>query len=583
MLDVLIVGGTLIDGTGTERRSADVGIRAGRIVAIADLGGISEAARQRVNASGKVVCPGFVDVHTHYDAQVFWDGTLSPSSNHGVTTVFAGNCGFSIAPLSADAGDYLMRMLARVEGMPLESLQAGVPWDWTSFGEYLGKLDATLAINAGFMVGHSALRRVVMDERAVGHQATSEELERMKQLLGESLVQGGMGFSSTISPTHNDADGEPVPSRHASREELIALAGVCRDHEGTSLEFLPGVPPFSDEQKQLMVDLSLAANRPLNWNVLAASGRDPASNEAQLQATDLARSQGAEVLALTVPQAMTLRINFASGFVLDAINGWADFFKLSPDDRKAVLADPAGRKALDEKARASDSLMRNMTRWDRMIIIEAFTPETRKFEGRTVGDIAKEQCVEAWDALVDIVLADDLRTSFMPPPFGDDEATWQARGRLWKDDRTIIGASDAGAHLDMIDTFAQTTQVLGRGVREFGLLSLEEAIEQLTRIPAELYGLRDRGVVAEGWIADIAVFDPDTVATGPTYTRFDLPAGASRLYADAIGIEHVFVAGVPIIREGDPTGKRPGTVLHSGRDTYSVPLSSRRTGSPAAT
>ncbi len=572
MLDIRIFGGTLIDGTGAERRPADLGVRDGRIVAIAEPGAVTEEARQIVDASGKVVCPGFIDVHTHYDAQVFWDGTLSPSSNHGVTTVFAGNCGFSIAPLSADAGDYLMRMLARVEGMPLESLQAGVPWDWTSFGDYLEELEGTLAINAGFMVGHSALRRVVMGERAVGHEATPEELERMKQLLGESLTQGGMGFSSTVSPTHNDAAGEPVPSRHASREELIALARVCRDYEGTSLEFLPGVPPFSDEQKQLMTDLSLAANRPLNWNVLVANGHDPASNEAQLQATDLARSQGAEVLALTVPQAMTLRVNFASGFVLDAINGWSDFFKLSLDERKAVLTDPAGRRELAENARASESLMSNMAQWSRMIIIEGFTPETKKFEGRTVGEIAKEQGKQPWDALVDIVLADDLQTSFMPPPFGDDDESWKLRGQLWKDSRTIIGASDAGAHLDMIDTFAQTTQVLGRGVREFGLLSLEEAIQQLTQVPAELYGLRERGVLKEGWVADIAVFDPDTVATGPTYTRFDLPAGAGRLYADAVGIEHVFVNGVQIIRDGEPTEKRPGTVLHSGRDTHSVTI-----------
>ena len=285
-----------------------------------------------------------------------------------------------------------------------------------------------------------------------------------------------------------------------------------------------------------MTDLSLAANRPLNWNVLVANGHDPASNEAQLQATDLARSQGAEVLALTVPQAMTLLVNFASGFVLDAINGWSDFFKLSLDERKAVLIDPAGRRELAENARASESLMSNMAQWSRMIIIEGFTPETKKFEGRTVGEIAKEQGKQPWDALVDIVLADDLQTSFMPPPFGDDDESWKLRGQLWKDSRTIIGASDAGAHLDMIDTFAQTTQVLGRGVREFGLLSLEEAIQQPTQVPAELYGLRERGVLKEGWVADIAVFDPDTVATGPTYTRFDLPAGAGRLYADAVGI-----------------------------------------------
>ena len=236
MLDVLIKGGTLIDGSGDPARPGDLGILDGRIAGVGEVDG---EARKTIDASGKVVSPGFIDVHTHYDAQAFWDGTLSPSPYHGVTTVMGGNCGFSIAPLTPEAGDYLMRMLARVEGMPLEALQHGVPWDWTSFEEYLAKLDNKLAVNAGFMVGHSALRRVVMGERAVGEKATPDELAEMERLLGESLAAGGMGFSSTISPTHNDADGKPVPSRHASREEMIALARVVRDYPGTLLEFLP--------------------------------------------------------------------------------------------------------------------------------------------------------------------------------------------------------------------------------------------------------------------------------------------------------------------------------------------------------
>jgi N-acyl-D-aspartate/D-glutamate deacylase len=268
MLDLIIRGGTLIDGTGGPPRPGDLGVRDGRIVAI---GTIAEDAREVIDAAGKVVAPGFIDVHTHYDAQVFWDGTLSPSPFHGVTSVIGGNCGFSIAPLCESAGDYLMRMLARVEGMPLESLKEGVPWDWESFGEYLDRIEGRLSVNAGFMVGHSAIRRVVMGERAVGHEASEEELEAMLVLLRDSLAQGGMGFSSTVSPTHNDGDGQPVPSRHATREEIVALAGAVRDYPGTTIEFLPGVGAFSDEQKELMGDLSLAANRPVNWNVLAPS------------------------------------------------------------------------------------------------------------------------------------------------------------------------------------------------------------------------------------------------------------------------------------------------------------------------
>ena len=260
MLDVIIRGGKIVDGTGGPARHGDLGIRDGRIVAI---GNVEEEARETIDAQGKVVAPGFVDIHTHYDAQVFWDGTLSPSSFHGITSVIGGNCGFSIAPLSPSAGGYLMRMLARVEGMPLESLEEGVPWNWKSFDDYLSQIEGTLSVNAGFMVGHCAIRRVVMGERAVGSEATAEELEQMVSLLHESLEQGGMGFSSTISPTHNDGEGKPVPSRHASREELIALAGAVRDHPGTTVEFLPGIGAFDEEKMQLMTDVSLAANRPV--------------------------------------------------------------------------------------------------------------------------------------------------------------------------------------------------------------------------------------------------------------------------------------------------------------------------------
>jgi N-acyl-D-aspartate/D-glutamate deacylase len=568
MLDLLIAGGTLIDGTGAARRRGDLGIRGGRIAA---LGRVDEPARQRIDARDRVVCPGFVDVHTHYDAQVFWDGMLSPSSFHGVTTVVGGNCGFSIAPLSPEAGPYLMPMLARVEGMPLASLEAGVPWDWKSFGEYLDRLERRLAVNAGFLVGHCAIRRVVMGERAVGCEASPEELEQMKQLLAESLSQGGLGFSSTISPTHNDAAGDPVPSRHASREEILALAGVVRDHPGTTIEFLPGIGAFQEEQKALMTEISLAANRPVNWNVLAPSSANAAMVEAQLSATDYARARGAEVVALTVPQPMVVRINLHSGFIFDALPGWAGLFRKPVSERMRVLADPAARRELDRRANSEEaSVFRMMANWGNLRVVETFAPGNEVHVGRTIRQIAAEQGKEPFDAMIDLALSDGLRTSFMPPSTGDDEASWQLRGRCWRDDRTVIGASDAGAHLDMIDTFAQSTQVLGNGVRVHRLLSLEEAVRQLTDVPARLYGLVDRGRLAEGWRADVVVFDPETVGSGPTYTRFDLPAGAGRLYADAEGIEHVIVNGVEIARGAEPTGSLPGAILRSGRDTETV-------------
>jgi len=562
MLDLIINNAQIIDGTGSEPYSGSIGIEGGRIKAV---GAVAGPARETIDAGGCVVSPGFVDVHTHYDAQVFWDPAVSPSCYHGVTTIWGGHCGFSIAPLSKSAAPYLLMMLSRVEGMPATSLKAGVPWDWESFGEYLGKLEGRLGVNAGFMAGHSAIRRVVMGERAVGHQATPDDLERMKRLLAKSLAEGALGFSSTVSPTHNDADGNPVPSRHASREELIELARVCRDFEGTSLEFLPAVGRFSDEIKQLMSDLSTAAARTLNWNAINAGDAETMAN--QLSASDLARRNGGDVRALTIPQPITLRLNLFAGFVFDALEGWDYLFRMPVEERMRELSDPARRRHLDQSARASGPL-RGLANWAALTVHAVADPAHQALEGRTVGDIAAEQGKAPFDAMLDLAIAEGLRTSFMPPAVGGDRALWQVRGQLWADDRTVIGASDAGAHLDMIDTFAFSTQVLGNGVREHGVISLAQAVHQLTQVPAELMGLRERGVLREGWHADLVVFDPATVGSGPVHMRPDLPAGEPRIYADAYGVHHVFVNGTAVVRDGVHTGALPGTALHSGRDTY---------------
>jgi N-acyl-D-aspartate/D-glutamate deacylase len=568
MLDVVIKGGTIVDGTGGPSQQADLGIRDGRIVAV---GAIDEEATQTIDASGKIVSPGFVDVHTHYDAQAFWDGTLSPSPYHGVTSVVGGNCGFSIAPLAPGAGEYLMKMLSRVEGMPLEALEEGVPWSWESFGEYLGLLDGKLSVNAGFMVGHSAIRRSVMGERAIGHEANEEELAGMVELLRASLSEGGMGFSSTVSSTHNDFDGNPVPSRHASKEEMLTLARQVRDFEGTTVEFLPGVG-WGEEEANYMADISLAANRPVNWNVLVPNSQNIQHAMDQLAATDIARARGAEVIALTVPQPMTIRINLDSGFVFDALHNWAPFFKKTKAEKIEFLSDPVRRKKFGEDAQNPESPMHMLANWDFFTIDQAQKDSLKQYCGRRIGEIAEEMGKTSFDTLIDIAIEDDLQTYFMPPTMGEDDETWKMRGELWHDDRTIIGASDAGAHLDMIDTFAFSSQVLGEGVRKRKLITMEEAVRQLTDVPASLYGLRERGRLEVGFHADVVVFDADEVGLGETYTKFDLPAGAGRLYADANGIEHVFTNGVEIIRQGEDTGARPGTVFRSGRDTRTVEL-----------
>lgn len=561
MFDLIIDNARLIDGTGAPEVKGSLAVKDGKIAAI---GQVSGESAKRLDAKGRVLSPGFVDVHTHYDAQVFWDGALSPSCYHGVTTIFGGHCGFSIAPLSPDAAPYLLNMLARVEGMPVNSLTEGVPWDWRSFGEYLAKLDGNLGVNAGFMAGHSAIRRVVMGAAAVGHEATPDQLKKMQRLLAESLEEGAMGFSSTISATHNDADGQPVPSRHASREEMVAMAGVCRDYAGTSLEFLPAVGRFSNDIIQLMSDLSVAANRPLNWNALNAG--EPALMDNQLSASDIARANGGDVRALTIPQPITLRLNLYAGFVFDAMNGWENLFQNSIAERIAILSDPQMRRKLDKSA-TSRGPMRNLANWAEMTIHSVFDPAHKQFEGRTVGDVAADLGKTPFDAMLDLSIAEGLRTSFMPAPIGGDEALWKVRGDLWRDDRTVIGASDAGAHLDMIDTFAFSTQVLGNGVREHSAISLTEAVHQITQVPAELFGLKQRGVLREGWHADLVLFDPDVVGSGPVHMRPDLPCDEPRIYADAYGIDHVFVNGTQIVDQGVHTGASPGTVLRSGQDT----------------
>lgn len=562
MLDLLINNARVVDGTGMPAKVADIGIADGRIVTI---GKIDAPARQHVDAEGRVAAPGFIDIHTHYDAQVFWDGTLSPSSYHGVTSIFGGNCGFSIAPLTKEAAPYLLRMLARVEGMPESSLKAGVPWDWTSFADYLGRIEGKIGLNAGFLAGHSAIRRVVMGGRAVGSRATPDDLEKMKRLLAQSLGEGAIGFSSSITTSHNDGEGEPVPSRHADREEIIALAGVCRDYEGTSLGFIPDVAMFSDYEKALMTDMSLAAQRPLNWNLLAVQPDSEAFIAAQLSASDYARQRGARVIALTPAQPSILRINLRAGFIFDMLEGWSEIFKLGIPERIALLKDPAKRQELDRRGKSRSGPFRRVANWETLIVSNT---KFKQHEGKTVGALAQESGKTPFDALCELAIAEDLNTTFTVPPTGVDERSWARRGELWRDPRCLISASDAGAHLDMLESFNFTTRLLEEGVRRRKLLSLEEAVHRLTQVPARLYGLRERGVIKEGWHADIVVFDPDTVGSGPVYTRQDLPGGEMRLYADALGIDHVIVNGVPVVESRVHTGNLPGTVLRSGRDTF---------------
>jgi N-acyl-D-aspartate/D-glutamate deacylase len=569
-LDLRIVNGTLVDGSGSPGVRGDVGVKDGRIV---QLGKVDASAHETIDADGLTVAPGFVDLHTHYDAQAFWDPSLSPSSHFGVTTIYGGNCGFSIAPLSGKKDDavYLMRMLARVEGMPLESLEAGVPWNWKSFGEYLQAIEGRLAINHGFMVGHSALRRAVMGERAVGQQASADEIAAMQKLMRESLAGGGMGFSSTINNSHNDADGNPVPSRHATHEEILALASVVREFEGTTVEFLPKIgAAFPPDQLELLSNLSKAADRPVNWNVLVPDVKRMEIFKSQMRASDYAAERGGRVVPLVQAHVGSTFVNFQSGFVLDMYHGWDALFRLPADERIEKLKDPAYRKQLEESARLRSGARSTSTIWADWIFAGIFEPANKRFEGKRAGEVAKDLGKEPFDAMLDIVVEDRLRTSFRMPQRGSDEESWKMRGAAWLDERTIVGASDAGAHLDLNDTFATPMSVISEGVRKRKLLTLEQAIRQLTSVPARLVGLRERGELRAGFHADICVFDSATAGVGPLHMRYDLPAGAGRLYAEPVGIKHVLVGGREIVRDGKFRGIFPGRTLRSGRDTYTV-------------
>jgi N-acyl-D-aspartate/D-glutamate deacylase len=571
MLDLVIRGGDVIDGTGAPRRRADVGVSGGRVVAI---GTVTDDAAKAIDATGRVVTPGFVDVHTHYDAQVFWDGDLTPSPLHGVTTALAGNCGFTIAPLSGDErdGEYLMRMLARVEGMPLESLRSGVPWNWKSTADYFDEIEGRLGINAGFMVGHSAIRRVALGSEAVGRASTPDELTRIAGLLRDSLEAGGLGFTSSWARTHNDADGHMVPSRYASREEVLELCRVTGEFEGTSLEFIPMVGAFEPWAMELMAEMSATAGRALNWNVLTANVANRSVSAERLVAGDVARGRGGKVVALLMPMSMGIRLSFASGFVLDAIPGWEQAMLLPRDKKMELLASPGARAELQEMTQRPDNNMRMVSDWSTKLIFDVVAPENEQYRGRLVGDIAREEGRDPFDVLCDIALADELRTSFGTLPAPDTREDWEVRVEFARDRRTVIGASDAGAHLDMIATFNYTTVFLENAVRKFGLMPLEEAVRLMTSEPADLYGLRDRGRLIDGAHADVVVLDPETVASEEVGLRFDLPEGAGRLYAGAKGIDHVIVNGTPVVSDGALTGARGGALLRSGRDTATSSL-----------
>jgi N-acyl-D-aspartate/D-glutamate deacylase len=552
-------------------------VRDGRIDFVRRSGELEpdSAGREVVEGEGLILTPGFVDPHTHYDAQLGWDPTASPSNLHGVTTVIGGNCGFSIAPLGDSDADYTRRMMSVVEGMPLEALEQGLDWSWRSFGSWLDGLDGATAVNAGFLVGHCALRRSIMGDRAVVEEASEAEVKQMAALLRESIEAGGLGLSSSRSFTHRDGDGEPVPSRAASEDELLSLCDVTGELEGTTLEFITDgcLQGFSDAEVDLMTRMSLRAGRTLNWNVFTIDSKEPDRFANQLRAQEAAAERGAEVVALTMPTLVGLTMSFHSYSPIFQLPGWRPVLTLPMDERMAALRDPEVRASLLVGSRSPEAgVFLRVADFPNFRIGETFSEENAGLTGRLVCEIAAERGGESFDTLLDIVLADDLRTVLWPDPPDNDAASWELRMKAWENGHTLLGGSDAGAHLDRMCGAPYTTDFLADCLRGRKLWPLERAVQALTDRPAQLFGLRDRGRIEVGFHADLVLFDPETIGSGEIHERADLPGNSTRLFAESTGIRRVFVNGEAIVIDGAPTEVRPGQILRSGRDTRTVSI-----------
>ena len=550
--DVVIRGGTVVDGTGAPGRHADVAVDGDRIVEIGDgLRGTRE-----LDASGQVVAPGFIDIHTHYDAQVFWDPALTPSSWHGVTSVVAGNCGFSIAPCRPEHRELIGRTLQHVEDMSLPTLQAGIPWDFETFPEYLASVERHgMTLNYTAYIGHTALRLFVMgDEGYEREHPTDEELDQMAALVRDAVAAGAAGFASSSAPTHNGDGGRPVPSRLANASELEALLRPLQELDAGVGAFTPGERVSHDE----VYALQRRIGRPFTWTALltfqgSSFARDRAARNAQ------ERADGVDVWPQITCRPLTFQMTMGDPFTFNMNPSFKALMDRPIEERLAAYHDAEWRRTAQEELEHAPTFRPN---WATLTIAEC--PTQPELEGRSIADVAAERGEEPLTTMLHIA-GDDLSARFGSVLANNDPEQIE---QLLQQDGLLIGLSDAGAHVSQLCDACLPTDLLGNWVREKEVLTIEHAVHKLTGEPAGVFGFDDRGELAPGKLADVTVFDPATVAPGKLRRVQDFPADGERLVADdPHGMTHVLVNGTPIRTDGQPeadgVAARPGRLLRN--------------------
>ena len=546
-MDLLLRGGLLIDGTGAPSRPADVAVEGDRIAQVGEPGPLRpEDATRVVDLDGLVLAPGFIDIHTHYDAQILWDGDLTPSSWHGVTSVVMGNCGFSVAPTRPEHREVIVRTLENVEGMSMEALDEGIDWCFETFPEYLAAVDArSKRLNVGAFVGHSALRLFVLagEERP----ATEAELDRMKSLLREAMEAGAIGLSTSRQPNHQGAFGRPVPSRFADVAEVYALTSVLGDVGKGVVEVSIGPGLFIDQFSEMAVRYGV----PVTWTALVARADKPG---AALRTVERGAALPGEVYPQIACRPIVMQMNLADPTPLGEVDEWKEVLALPRDRRADLYRDPSWR----DRARPT-TLATWAHRWSKIDVEE--TERHRELAGRKLDRLAEQRGTTPFDLMLDLALEEDLATRFrvVMDNDGDDEI-----GDLLADRRTLLGLSDAGAHASQLCDACFSTHLLGHWVRERRALSLEEAVWRLTGHPHQAFRIADRGLLRPGFFADLVAFDPDKVGTSAAERAFDQPGGADRLLVRSTGVEHMWVNGAVTREAGEEVpGARPGRLIRS--------------------